>query len=164
MLSSLYLFKTRYSPSRVVDFGNEIFSDDEKLEGLLVSNYESEFHIKTENSRFSYDRRLIKDSVSHLDFEIIHNICRADSQGIYPSIASWMENLYRQKGGVEAEFNGDCLIIDRVDLERLKVDILLEKVYQSNPEYSSVDNGLELVEDALKAIEEGNTVFCFYLY
>jgi hypothetical protein len=106
-----------------------------------------------------------KDVNGVIDYEIIN----VELQEIaywrkHPDLHGWMENLYREKGGMEKSFNGDPLVLTLSDLDRLEEDILRKNLpktsgffFGESGEISLKD--LEFVLEARKAIQEGDTVF-----
>jgi hypothetical protein len=106
-----------------------------------------------------------KDVNGVIDYEIIN----VELQEIaywrkHPDLHGWMENLYREKGGMEKSFNGDPVVLTLKDLDRLEEDILRKNLpktsgffFGESGEISLKD--LEFVLEARKAIQEGDTVF-----
>ena len=85
----------------------------------------------------------------------------------HPNLHGWMEQLYRQKGGGERDFNGDPVVISKEDLDNLAASIIDEELPDTdgfffgqsyNNEQERQDD-LDFVKKAHRAIEEGYTVY-----
>ena len=95
----------------------------------------------------------------------------------HPSLQGWMENLYCEKGG-KGEFNCTPVVLLKEDLERLKNDILENKLpyttgfffgmdpspSSSNPEELEAYNeqkldDLDFVDRALKEVSNNKIVY-----
>jgi hypothetical protein len=106
-----------------------------------------------------------KDQNGEIDYE--NQIVKTEEVAYWrkhPDLHGWMENLYREKGGMEKSFNGDPLVLTLSDLDRLEEDILRKNLpktrgffFGESGEISLKD--LEFVLEARKAIQEGDTVF-----
>lgn len=82
----------------------------------------------------------------------------------HPNLHGWMEKLYREKGGTEEVFNGDFVVLNSQDLDRLEDDVLEGNLPFTKGFFfgTSTDrklNDLIFIEEARKAIQEGDTVF-----
>lgn len=83
----------------------------------------------------------------------------------HPDLHGWMEDLYQKKGGTEASFNGDPLVLTEEDLDELKITVLTGKLPSttgfffgtSREEINFAD--LEFIEKAKEAIGKGYTVY-----
>lgn len=83
----------------------------------------------------------------------------------HPNLHGWMENLYYSKGGEADSFNCVNVELTFQDIKNLYEDIKTNNLPQtagfffgqSTPEDMETD--LKFVEEALKAIEEGDTVY-----
>lgn len=79
----------------------------------------------------------------------------------------WMENLYYQKGGSEAEFNCTPIRLTLEDLDKLEDDILNYRLPPTEefffghnpPDEDSVKDDLQFIKDAKACIEEGYDVY-----
>jgi len=85
----------------------------------------------------------------------------------HPNLHGWMEQLYRQKGGGERDFNGDPVVISKEDLDNLAASIIDEELPdtdgfffgQSYNNEEERQDDLDFVKKAHRAIEEGYTVY-----
>lgn len=83
----------------------------------------------------------------------------------HPNLHGWMQNLYDMKGGTSDSFNGDCVVLDIVDLDNLEEDIKNGNLPdtsgfffgQSHPD-SDLDD-LDFVNKAREEIKKGNVVY-----
>ena len=83
----------------------------------------------------------------------------------HPNLHGWMQNLYEMKGGTSPDFNGDCVVLDILDLDNLEADIKNGNLPdtsgfffgQSHPD-SDLDD-LDFVEKAREEIKNGKTVY-----
>ena len=83
----------------------------------------------------------------------------------HPNLHGWMQNLYDMKGGTSPDFNGDCVVLDILDLDNLEGDIKNGNLPdtsgfffgQSQPDEEETD--LEFVKKAREEIKEGKTVY-----
>ena len=106
-----------------------------------------------------------KDENGEIDYELQHvGVKEIAYWRKHPDLHGWMENLYREKGGMEKSFNGDPLVLTLADLDRLEEDILRKNLpktsgffFGESREISLRD--LEFILEARKAIQEGDTVF-----
>ena len=85
----------------------------------------------------------------------------------HPNLHGWMQSLYDMKGGTSDSFNGDCVVLDIVDLDNLEADIREGNLPDTSGfffgESSNGDeeneNDLLFVTKAREAIKEGKTVY-----
>lgn len=85
----------------------------------------------------------------------------------HPNLHGWMQSLYDMKGGTSDSFNGDCVVLDIVDLDNLEEDIREGNLPDTSGfffgESSNGDdeneNDLLFVTKAREAIKEGKTVY-----
>lgn len=83
----------------------------------------------------------------------------------HPNLHSWMEALYRRKGGRGKHFNCDLVLLEREDLDRLEADILskflpvTEGFFFGETDGSEIEDDLMFIENARNAILEGYQVF-----
>lgn len=83
----------------------------------------------------------------------------------HPNLHGWMQNLYDMKGGTSPDFNGDCVVLDILDLDNLEGDIKNGNLPdtsgfffgQSHPD-SDLDD-LDFVNKAREEIKNGKTVY-----
>jgi hypothetical protein len=83
----------------------------------------------------------------------------------HPNLHGWMQNLYDMKGGTSPDFNGDCVVLDILDLDNLEGDIKNGNLPdtsgfffgQSHPD-SDLDD-LNFVNKAREEIKNGKTVY-----
>jgi hypothetical protein len=83
----------------------------------------------------------------------------------HPNLHGWMQNLYDMKGGTSPDFNGDCVVLDILDLDNLEGDIKNGNLPdtsgfffgQSQPD-SDLDD-LDFVNKAREEIKNGKTVY-----
>lgn len=83
----------------------------------------------------------------------------------HPDLHGWMEQLYRAKGGIEAAFNGDKLVLTLADLDALETAVRGQSLPytvgfffgESEPEFAEDD--LEFIAKARDAIRDGLTVY-----
>jgi hypothetical protein len=128
----MYANRMRYMPSKEVDFKDEIYDRDEN--GYLVDKE------SIETSELFYWRK-------------------------HPNLHGWMENLYYEKGGTSDSFNCVPLVLTSSDLDRLEKDLkenLLpqtEGFFFGESDPDRIHKDLEFIQEARKAIEEGDTVY-----
>jgi hypothetical protein len=83
----------------------------------------------------------------------------------HPNLHGWMEQLYRAKGGTDADFNCVNVALDADDLDRLERDIRnqalphTEGFFFGTSRLDEIDLDLAFIEKARAAIAEGKTVF-----
>jgi hypothetical protein len=83
----------------------------------------------------------------------------------HPNLHGWMERLYREKGGQEANFNCVNVVLTTEDLDRLEADIRAGNLPRTSGFFfgesdgSEVKGDLSFVEKAREAIGEGLTVY-----
>ena len=85
----------------------------------------------------------------------------------HPNLHGWMQSLYDMKGGTSDSFNGDCVVLDIVDLDNLEEDIREGNLPDTSGfffgESSNGDeeneNDLLFVTKAREAIKEGKTIY-----
>jgi hypothetical protein len=83
----------------------------------------------------------------------------------HPNLHGWMENLYREKGGTDPQFNCVNLNITEEDLDKLENDVNQEDLPhtsgfffgESQPEDKKDD--LEVITKAREALKEGYAVY-----
>lgn len=125
----MFAFKMKHSPSQDVDFNSEIYNPETGDE--LV-----------EREELFYWRK-------------------------HPNLHGWMEDLYRSKGGSGEMFNGDPVVLREADLHELAASLIDEDLPHTDGFFFGESEGdedersrdLEFVKAALKAIEEGYTVY-----
>lgn len=83
----------------------------------------------------------------------------------HPNLHGWMENLYYSKGGKADSFNCVNVELTFQDIKDLYEDIKTNNLPQTGGFFfgqtdgSETEDDLKFVEEALKAIEEGDTVY-----
>ena len=83
----------------------------------------------------------------------------------HPNLHGWMEELYRRKGGQAEVFNCTPVELTLDDLFILEADIKYGKLpktagfYFGESDGSEQEEDLKFIEDARRAIEEGDKVF-----
>ena len=82
----------------------------------------------------------------------------------HPNLHGWMQNLYDMKGGTSPDFNGDCVVLDILDLDNLEGDIKNGNLPDTSGFFfGQSDDGDEddllFVTNAREAIKEGKTVY-----
>lgn len=83
----------------------------------------------------------------------------------HPNLHGWMEQLYRAKGGTDADFNCVNVVLDAEDLDRLEHDIRnqalphTEGFFFGTSRPDEIDLDLAFIAKARAAIAEGKTVF-----
>lgn len=83
------------------------------------------------------------------------------------ALHGWMQELYEEKGGDDEEFNCVPVHLEFQDLEKLREDILADKLKPTEgfffgaQEYSAEqkEEDLHFVESALKLISEGFDIY-----
>lgn len=78
----------------------------------------------------------------------------------------WMENLYRDKGGIE-EFNCKKVLLTKEDLDSLEQDVIAYKLPNTTgfffgdnpPDEETLNDDLLFIAKARKAIDEGKVVY-----
>ena len=83
----------------------------------------------------------------------------------HPNLHGWMQALYEYKGGKSDSFNGDCVVLDILDLDALEGDIKNRRLphtsgfFFGNSDGDEVNDDLDFVNKARTAIAEGKTVY-----
>ena len=83
----------------------------------------------------------------------------------HPNLHGWMEQLYRSKGGVNSDFNGDTVTLTLADLDALEAAVRENQLPEttgfffgeSRPEER--DGDFEFIDKARAAIVQGLTVY-----
>jgi hypothetical protein len=85
----------------------------------------------------------------------------------HANLQGWMESLYKEKGGSSKEFNCVPLQLTKEDLDRLAADLIDQNLPetqgfffgQSENSEEEMQEDLEFVKQAHRAIDEGYTVY-----
>ena len=83
----------------------------------------------------------------------------------HPNLHGWMENLYYQNGGKNDSFNCTNVELTFQDLKDLYEDIKTNTLphtcgfFFGESSHEDMENDMKFVEEALKAIEEGEYVY-----
>ena len=83
----------------------------------------------------------------------------------HPNLHGWMQSLYEYKGGKSDSFNGDCVVLNEIDLDNLESDIKNKRLpdtagfFFGNSDGEEVNDDLDFVNKARTAIAEGKTVY-----
>ena len=83
----------------------------------------------------------------------------------HPNLHGWMQSLYEYKGGKSDSFNGDCVVLDVLDLDNLEGDIKNGRLpdtqgfFFGQSDGDEVNDDLDFVNKARTAIAEGKTVY-----
>lgn len=83
----------------------------------------------------------------------------------HPNLHGWMEQLYRAKGGTDADFNCVNVALTAEDLDRLEADTranalpFTEGFFFGESNGSETEGDLAFIEKARAALAEGKTVF-----
>jgi hypothetical protein len=85
----------------------------------------------------------------------------------HANLHGWMQNLYDVKGGQERDFNGDCVVLDTLDLDILEVDIKDGNLPdtsgfffgQSSNGDEEIKDDLDFIQKARYQIANGKTVY-----
>ena len=83
----------------------------------------------------------------------------------HPNLHGWMQSLYEYKGGKSDSFNGDCVVLNEIDLDNLESDIKNGRLpdtsgfFFGNSDGDEVNDDLDFVNKARTAIAEGKTVY-----
>jgi hypothetical protein len=83
----------------------------------------------------------------------------------HPNLHGWMETLYYAKGGSKDSFNCVNLELTFEDLKHLYEDLKTNTLPETSgfffgqSSHEDMENDLNFVEEALKAIEEGEYVY-----
>jgi hypothetical protein len=83
----------------------------------------------------------------------------------HPNLHGWMEALYREKGGVDENFNCVNLKLTTDDLDRLQADILAQALprttgfFFGETDGSETEDDLQFVAKAREALAAGLTVY-----
>jgi hypothetical protein len=114
-------------------------------------DFTDELYGKDQNGEIDYENQIVKTE------EIAY-------WRKHPDLHGWMENLYREKGGMEKSFNGDPVVLTLADLDRLEDDILEVNLPKTTGFFFGESGGISLnnlqfVLEARKAIQEGDTVY-----
>jgi hypothetical protein len=140
-----FAYKMKYKPSKEVDFAEEL------EEGAVRQR------IIDENQTGQIAGELFVDG--RIEEEELHYWRK------HPNLQGWMENLYREKGGQDGDFNCAPVLLNAEDLKRLKKDLKENNLPETSGFFfgtsddDDVKEDLKFVKDALKAIEEGYTVY-----
>ena len=83
----------------------------------------------------------------------------------HPNLHGWMRALYEFKGGKSDSFNGDCVVLDILDLDNLEGDIKNGRLpdtsgfFFGQSDGDEVNDDLDFVNKARTALAEGKTVY-----
>jgi hypothetical protein len=83
----------------------------------------------------------------------------------HPDLHGWMEQLYREKGGKDPDFNGNTLVLTPEDLTRLEQALLIHDLPHTEGFFfgasarEDLEGDLEFLEKACAAIAQGKTVY-----
>ena len=83
----------------------------------------------------------------------------------HPNLHGWMQSLYEYKGGKSDSFNGDCVVLDVLDLDNLEGDIKNGRLpdtsgfFFGQSDGDEVNDDLDFINKARTAIAEGKTVY-----
>ncbi len=83
----------------------------------------------------------------------------------HPNLHGWMQALYEYKGGKSDSFNGDCVVLNNIDLDNLENDIKEGNLpdtagfFFGQSDGEEIEDDLEFVNKARTAIAEGKTVY-----
>ena len=83
----------------------------------------------------------------------------------HPNLHGWMQNLYDMKGGTSSDFNGDCVVLDILDLDNLEGDIKNGNLPDTSGFFfgvsddESIKEDLEFIKTAKRSISDGMTVY-----
>jgi hypothetical protein len=83
----------------------------------------------------------------------------------HPNLHGWMERLYREKGGTDADFNCANLQLTAGDIGTLEADIKAKALpatagfFFGESDGSEIDDDLQFIADAREALAAGLTVF-----
>ncbi len=92
-----------------------------------------------------------------------------DYWGKFWSLQKWMENLYREKGGTEKDFNNIHLRLTEQDIERLDHDSDSDDFYKNHSVHRTLEQEIEIEYEHLKnfiktAKENVNRDYLIYYY
>jgi len=132
--------------------GLDMYAYKTKAKFTKDTDFTDEIYGKTEDGEIDYANQVV-------DIEEIAYWRK------HPDLHGWMEDLYQKKGGTEASFNGDPLVLTEEDLDELKITVLTGKLPSttgfffgtSREEINFAD--LEFIEKAKEAIGKGYTVY-----
>ncbi|TDR28933.1 phosphoglycerate kinase [Hydromonas duriensis] len=85
----------------------------------------------------------------------------------HPNLHGWMEQLYKEKGGQNPDFNLNSLHLNRKDMEALKVDIEMNRLPETEGFFFGESDGsereddLKFVNQALSLIEQGHRIYYY---
>jgi hypothetical protein len=77
----------------------------------------------------------------------------------------WMENLYREKGGIKQEFNCILVQLTKEDIDKLEVDLTNNKLPETTGFFfgegkqDRIEDDLEFIVEAKRALNEGLTIY-----
>lgn len=101
---------------------------------------------------------------SPVDFKVDKDATELHYWRKHPNLHGWMERLYREKGGTDADFNVVPVVLTADDLDRLEADIRARRLPQTSGFFFGVTTGdeqeddLQFVADAREALAAGLTV------
>lgn len=132
--------------------GLDMYAYKTKAKFTKDTDFTDEIYGKTEDGEIDYANQVV-------DIEEIAYWRK------HPDLHGWMKDLYQKKGGTEASFNGDPLVLTEEDLDELKITVLTGKLPsttgfffgESREEINFAD--LEFIEKAKEAIGKGYTVY-----
>ena len=112
-----------------------------------------------------------------IDAELVDQDCETDFEGVNPkkwemfhdwrkhaNLQGWMEQLYQDKGGYKTCFNCVKVKLSFTDLEKLKEDVLANKLPNTTGFFfgeSTADDmlsDLEFIKNAKELIKEGHVI------
>lgn len=84
-----------------------------------------------------------------VDFKAADDDVRIHDWRKHPDLHGWMEDLYREKGGADADFNCVNLQLTEADLARLEADIQAGELPPTSGFFFGKSDGTEHVDDQL---------------
>lgn len=87
----------------------------------------------------------------------------------HPNLHGWMKALYQEKGGTDPDFDVRGVKLNEQDLDRLEMDIRAGQLPETRGFFFGESSGddeekeddLRFVDEARKAIKDGQTVFYY---
>lgn len=82
----------------------------------------------------------------------------------HPNLHGWMKQLYRDKGGTDAEFNCAKLLLTEGDLDHLEADLRSDGLPETSGFFfgesqgDEIEDDLEFIAKAREAIQGGHAV------
>jgi len=85
--------------------------------------------------------------ISQIDFDFPEDARQIHYWRKHPNLHGWMENLYREKGGAEDNFNCDTVRLDAADLDALEQAVTYGVLPHTTGPFFGESDGTERADD-----------------